>query len=339
MTKIIDSFDLPVAVVDAIRNDPYHVGEKLPGTVGIYSPSSMLTPPQIRALYREHADEIEEEAVTRVWSLLGKAVHNVLEQAALKGPEVPEERYFSRLSVASNVHANMTDALHPVTEVWTISGMLDNQSIAQGKLNDYKVTSAWTIVNGGRDEWEWQLNIYAWLARKNDIELDELWIHAILRDWSWSQALKSDSYPDKPIISIPIKLHPDAVVEAFMRERIQLHSQVPTPECTDEDRWYKGSKFVIRKVGQKRAVRVMDTLKDLAQYADDKNLVVMDHGITAGFGVDEETLGLNMKKGDHFVVERRGENIRCERYCSVVQFCEQAKRMGIQPTLKAYGRK
>ncbi len=323
--KIIDSFDLPVAVVDAIKNDPYHVGMKLPGTVGIYSPSSMLTPPQIRALYREHADVIEEEAVTRVWSLLGKAVHNVLEQAALKGPEVPEERYFSRLRVDGSEY--------------TISGMLDNQSIQQGKLNDYKVTSAWTIVNGGRDEWEWQLNIYAWLARQNDIELGELWIHAILRDWSWSQALKSDKYPDKPIISIPIKLHPDKVVEAFMRERISLHLEYPSPECSDEDRWYKGSKYAIRKVGGKRAIRVMDTLQDLARYADDKKLVVMDHGYTVSFGTDEQSFDEGQKKGDHYVVERLGENIRCERYCSVVQFCEQAKRMGIRPTLKAYGRK
>ena len=323
--KIVDSFGLPEAIVDAIQNDPYFVGDKLEGTEGIYSPSSMLTPPQIRALYAKHYDDIEEEAVTRVWSLLGKAVHNVLEQAALKGPEVPEERYFSRLSVDG--------------KDWTISGMLDNQSIKLGKLNDYKVTSAWTIVNGGRDEWEWQLNIYAWLARKNDIHLDELWIHAILRDWSWSQALKSDSYPDKPIMSIPIKLHPDGVVEAFMRDRIRLHQETPTPECTAEDRWYGGSKYAIRKVGNKRAIRVMDTLSDLARYADDKNLVVMDHGLTSGFGVDESTLDLNMTKGDHFVVERLGENIRCERYCSVVKFCEQAKRMGIVGTMKAYGGK
>ena len=335
--KIIDSFDLPEAVLDAIRNDPYHVGEKLEGTVGIYSPSSMLTPPQIRALYREHADEIEEEAVTRVWSLLGKAVHNILEQAALKGPEVPEERYFSRLSVTTDKWEGQNR--YSVDEEWTISGMLDNQSIAQGKLNDYKVTSSWTIVNGGRDEWEWQLNVYAWLARQNGIELNELWIHAILRDWSWSQALKSDSYPDKPIISIPIKLHPDGVIEAWMRDRIALHQEVPTPECTDEDRWYKGSRYAIRKVGNKRAIRVMDTLSDLARYADDKDLVVMDHGLTAGFGVDESTLDLNMTKGDHYVVERIGENIRCERYCSVVQFCEQAKRMGIVGTMKAYGGK
>ena len=323
--KIVDSFDLPEAVVDAIRNDPYDVGEKLEGTVGIYSPSSMLTPPQIRSLYREHADEIEEEAVTRVWSLLGKAVHNVLEQAALKGPEVPEERYFSRLGVGS--------------EEWTISGMLDNQSIAQGKLNDYKVTSAWTIVNGGRDEWEWQLNVYAWLARQNGIELNELWIHAILRDWSWSQALKSDTYPDKPIISIPIKLHPDGVVEAWMRDRIALHQEVPTPECTDEDRWYKGSTFAIRKVGMKRAVKVENTLTDLAMYADKKKLVVMDHGAKTSFGVKEETFDVGLNKGEHYVVERLGENIRCERYCSVVAYCPQAKAMGIVPTMKAYGGK
>jgi hypothetical protein len=53
---------------------------------------------------------------------------------------------------------------------WRISGQTDSISLADGTLKDYKVTSAWTVMNALKDEkpeWVQQLNCYAWLAEEN----------------------------------------------------------------------------------------------------------------------------------------------------------------------------
>ncbi len=144
--KIVDTFGLPDGVLAAIRNDQYSVGEKLEGTEGIYSPSSLNTPPQIRHLTAKHYDEMEEEAVTRVWSFFGTAIHNEIDRAT-EGEEVSEARLFAKLEVDG--------------KFWTISGMLDNMNKKAGKLDDYKVTSVWTVMRMDRlPEWTQQLNVY-----------------------------------------------------------------------------------------------------------------------------------------------------------------------------------
>ena len=341
--KIVDTFGLPDAIVEAIKNDQYDVGEKLPGTEGIYSPSSLNTPPQIRHLTRKHYDEIEEEAVTRVWALLGQAVHNVVELATEKSElETAEERLFGRLEVDG--------------KWWTISGMLDNQTRHLGKLDDYKVTSVWTVIRMDRlAEWTSQLNVYRWLSQNAEkaqlkpggelfdhrpVEAHDLTINAILRDWAFREALKSDKYPQTMVFKVNIPAWPYKEIEEFMRERIRVHQQDPVPDCTPEEQWYGGSKWVLRKVGNQRAVKTEETMTQMLTYCETKNIIATGTMLQAPFGTNEpgldEQTGLN--KGDYYVIERPGERIRCARYCSVAQFCPQAAREGTIITQKAYGR-
>jgi hypothetical protein len=279
-------------------------------------------------LTRKHYDEIEEEAVTRVWALLGQAVHNVVELATEKSDlEVAEERFFAKLEVDG--------------KWWTISGMLDNHTAQKGKLDDYKVTSVWTVIRMDRlPEWTQQLNVYRWLAHKNGIELHDLTINAILRDWSWREAIKSDKYPQTMAFQVSIRTMPYEEIEEFMRERIRLHQQDPVPECTPEEQWYGGSKWVLRKMGNKRAVKTEDTMELLTEYITSKDIIASGTRLQAPFGTNEAELDeqTGLKKGDYYVIERPGERIRCARYCSVAQFCPQAAAEGTILTQKAYGR-
>ncbi len=326
--KIVDTFGLPDGLLAAIRNDQYNVGEKLEGTEGIYSPSSLNTPPQVRQLTREHYDELEEEAVTRVWSMFGTAIHNEIERATTgSDDEIAEERLFAKLEVDG--------------KFWTISGMLDNINKRAGKLDDWKVTSVWTVMRMDRlPEWSTQLNVYRWLAHMNGIELDTLTINAILRDWSWRESTKSDKYPQTMVFKVDIRAMPHEEIEEFMRERIRIHQQDPVPECTPEDQWYGGSKWVLRKIGNKRAVKTEDTMDGLLTYVEGKKIVALGTMLQAPFGTHEAELDelTGLSKGDYYVIERPGERIRCARYCSVARFCPQAKREGTIFTEKAYGR-
>ena len=74
--KITNKAGLPEAIVQAVRADPYDKGEAR------FSVTELIGPPIIRLLRQRHEDEVEEDAADRIWSLLGTAVHGVLERAA-----------------------------------------------------------------------------------------------------------------------------------------------------------------------------------------------------------------------------------------------------------------
>ena len=54
-------------------------------------------------------------------------------------------------------------------------------------------------------EWEYQLNIYAWLIEKvKKIPVHDLGIVAILRDWKQREVGTKENYPEAPIKELPI---------------------------------------------------------------------------------------------------------------------------------------
>ena len=98
-------------------------------------------------------------------------------------------------------------------------------------------------------------------------------------------------------------------IEAFIRERIEIHrnSKVSDdwgdelPECTEEERWIRETKYALKKEGRKTAIRVLDTEEEAQVML--KELPEKDKG---------------------FIEIRKGEAIRCTRnYCGVSQWCSQ----------------
>src|SRR5690606_35614373 len=75
--KVVDDVGLPEPILRAIQNDPYSRGESDISVTGL------IKPPLMRALEDYRADEIEEKASGRIYALLGKAVHAILEMAQL----------------------------------------------------------------------------------------------------------------------------------------------------------------------------------------------------------------------------------------------------------------
>tara|TARA_R100000773_G_C4219260_1_gene117811 strand:+ start:1461 stop:2402 length:942 start_codon:yes stop_codon:yes gene_type:complete len=292
--NLVNNQNLPQVIVNAVANDDYD------SSGSDISTTKLIKPPRIVLLESRHYAELEEDVADRIFSLLGQSVHTVLERAKSK-KDIVERRLFYN---------------GPETNGWTLSGQLDMLD-SKGQLMDFKITSAWTALDAqqnGKPEWEQQLNILDFLCKKNPENLKvfgkllqpkSLSIIAILRDWSKLRIMHSDNYPKKQVVVIPIRRWSTQEQAKFVAERVGLHqraaSGVDVPVCTPQERWRKEDTYAIMKHGRKSAVRVLQTKKQATAYLKQNELV----------------------EGKHYkIIERKGEDVRCENYCLVKNFCD-----------------
>ena len=122
--NITNKHNLPLVVVDALTFDSYSRGES------DISITQIIDSPRVSLLQREHADEIEQDAVDFIWSRFGTSVHEMFERSTQGGDCLSEERLF--------VDVNG----------WKLSGAIDlQQETPDGIIvSDYKVTSAWSVM-------------------------------------------------------------------------------------------------------------------------------------------------------------------------------------------------
>ncbi|MEM2099847.1 MAG: hypothetical protein QXI19_03050 [Candidatus Caldarchaeum sp.] len=286
---LTNNLGLPSVFYEAVKNDKYSKGH------ADYSISDLVNPPQLTLLKQRHAQEIVEDISDKIWSLLGKAVHYILEKGSQ--PHTVKEK---------RIHAIMAGRF--------ISGQFDLY-YTEGKLSDYKVTSAWSVVYGNIvKEWTERLNSYAYLLGTIGLTVTELEIVAMFRDWSASEAERYPDYPETEVQVIPIALWDNEAQEKFLVKRIELlktNESLPdnqlTP-CTSEEMWESPTKYAVKKHGRKSALRVFDTQDEADQFLD----------IQKGSG--------------HFIETRPGARTRCEgkvikgrikKYCPVRDFCHQ----------------
>lgn len=285
---LTNKYGLPQSIFDAINNDPYDG----PGAdLSSISVTTLINPPKIRQLKLRHNAEITEDVSENIWRLLGSSVHSVLERVTDAGRLI-EERL--TLKVGNK----------------TLSGKTDIYEAAECCIQDYKVTSAWSIVYSpeGKKEWEAQLNCLCLLYRKSGFEVKKLKIIAILRDWSKANALKDSSYPQIPIVVIDISLWDEAKQMAYVQSKVLEHASFDgvtddsIPECTPEDRWQSTPKFAVYKNSNVRATKVFDAESDAIAFAATQNA-----------------------KDSYRVESRPGVDKRCTEYCSVNKFCHYWK--------------
>ena len=295
--KITNNFGMPQPFVDFAINDKYSKGK------ADISVTSLIDSPKIRLMKDKYDDQIEVDAVDMVWALFGTAVHSVLEKSKQSDDIITEERLYKEV------------------DGWVLSGAIDRQEFIYNddgsrtvNIIDYKVTSVWSVIYG-KPEWENQLNCYAYLASKTNV--GSLKICAILRDWNRRDAEKKEDYPKAPIVFVDIPLWDKSKTEEYIKDRIRIHQEAQISFdlnedvglCSDEDMWKKNDTWAVKKKGQKRAIRVLDSEEEANNYIDWHN----------------ETDQVYTKKTDLEIEFRSGEYTRCGNYCSVADFCNQYK--------------
>tara|TARA_R110000787_G_scaffold50067_2_gene119631 strand:+ start:1344 stop:2195 length:852 start_codon:yes stop_codon:yes gene_type:complete len=271
--KLTNNYGAPDSIVDAIRNDSYTKGG------ADFSITELIKPPQIRRLWNKHEEEISVDVREQIWKLLGTGVHAAIEQADSAGTK--EQRF------------------HTEHNGVTISGAIDLIG-DDGSIIDYKVTSCYSVQHGLKEDWEKQLNMYAWLLRQNDITATKLNIVCICRDWMKSRVGKYD-YPESPVVVLSVPMWRDGRQDDYVDQRVRVHRQESTIPCTPEERWARGAYQVNPMHSGGGKPRSFDTLREATDYINSK------------------------KSGSYQIVDGAAKFVRCESWCEVSDFCPQWK--------------
>jgi hypothetical protein len=299
--KLTNKYNLPLPIVKAIENGGYNRGASDITATGIIEPT------QLHVLKERYADQITEDASDQIFSLQGQSIHTILERAA---EELEKDGYIAERRFYIDVDG------------MKLGAQIDIYHTPSGKLQDYKVTSVYSVRDGIKEEYAKQLNIGAYLLKHGYELIDgkqvysshyvrELEIVAILRDWSKNAAKREDNYPEHQVKILSVPLIPEAEVLEYIKERVAAYKDATKvgdaalPPCSAEERWARPDVWAIMKRGAKRALRLCDS-KEGAEIAAD----------AAGPG--------------HEVVHRPGVSTRCESYCPAKNYCNQYKQMKLK---------
>jgi hypothetical protein len=277
--KLTNKLNLPSSIYNAVARDPYSRGDAHISVTGLIGPARK------RQLELQHGDQLTEDAADRIWSLMGQITHGILER--------------------SDREAWTEERLYIERHGWRISGQFDRVLLEQGLLQDYKLTSTYSVKDGVKPEYEAQANLYALMLREHGHDIRRAQIVAILRDYQKSKALHDMSYPQAPVVVMDVNLWPTDLVETFIQVRLKAHgdAQHVLPLCSPEERWERPAKWAIMKKGNKRASSLHDT-KEVAEHY------------------------LQFKDAEQYYIEQRpAEIIRCQQYCSARPVCSQADEL------------
>ena len=287
MAKLTNKYGLPQTLMNYANRNTYSRGN------ANISVTQLIGSPRVRMMTQKHQEEIVEDVSDRLWAIIGSALHEVVEKGS-DDEHQAEERLFIEV------------------DGWRISGGIDLQSMNLDEdgtrtcaISDYKLTSTFNVMNP-KPDWERQLNCYAHLVRKvKGFEIKSLSINAIMRDWMRARSKTDQNYPQAAMQVIDIPLWSPEAAEQYFNERVKIHKDAEalmdwgdTPECTPEERWYSPGQLAVMKDGRKRALKLFEPeqKEEAEEYA---------------------------KENKATVVERPGQNKKCEDYCAVSEWCSQ----------------
>lgn len=318
--RVTNRFNLPPSIFHSLAYNPYYGKPRDRNRISI---TELIDSPQVVWLRRKHDDDLARDAADRLMAWMGEAVHEMLTNAKRAFPE--------RYVLEKRVKVQWGD--------WIITGRFDCFDLQANILEDLKITSVYSVLMGKKQIWHDQINAYAYLLRTCGYEMrDENGgligyeklnpsmgrINAILRDHSNRKAMFDRNYPKIAEKTIDIPIWDDHKSHTFIEERLRLHAvarhavetgqDLPIPECTSEDRWEIPSKYKVMLPGKKRSSRNLPTKQEAMEFITSK--------IAGG---KNEFARAN-------IIEEVGEQIRCQRFCPVRDWCPQyASKYALDP--------
>lgn len=208
---------LPEAFARAAASDSYSRGDC------DFTVTELLKPSRQRQLQIIYKDQITEDVRSRVWAVLGQAVHSVLERSARPGIDIIEKRVYRKFGS------------------FVVSGQFDLLETDTGTLSDWKITKTYGFTKkGGRGkkpEHVAQLNMLRYLMH-GSYGVEKLQIIGILKDWDDKKRFES-GYPEAEVVKVDIPIHDDDKVEKFIMNRIVSHqrAQEKLPLCSVKETW------------------------------------------------------------------------------------------------------
>jgi hypothetical protein len=321
--KYTNLHGVPEGLVRAITASDYDPSKSQWNCISL---TALIDSPKARMLKIRHWPEITEDVKDAIARFIGTSVHDKIADANRNAAteSLSEERLYLNCDTFEVFTATpgkrVKEQAWYSEDVWFISMQFDSYlqpDEKTGILEDYKTTKAWTMVfdKDGKPGWEEQLNIEAYVLRKLGFPTTTLRNNLLFKDWSDSQAVKNGAtYPQVPFATIKHRIWKDGEVEAYIRSRLRSHTEQiekkddDIPACTESERWAKQTTWAVMKEGRVSAVRVCDSKNE----AD---------------GRCREEMAKAGNKNIFSVVERKGENVRCEGYCAVKPFCHFGRNL------------
>lgn len=222
--KIVNKHGLPEEIMEFLTFDRYDYDSN-PNTI---SATTIIKPTQEVILSERYGKDIEIDAMSRLWAVLGTAVHKVLEA-------IPRKDADQETRLKYNI------------DEFTITGKPD--LIRDEQVKDYKVTSAFKIIFKSYDDWIAQMSIYRWLYLKlNGVLLnDKGRIIYLLRDWNKKDLKLAQKrmwdYPIHPMWYVDLDLWSEEETFNFLQNKVNWLRQYrklsddELPPCNDTERW------------------------------------------------------------------------------------------------------
>lgn len=284
--RITNNANLPEVFVEAVRRR-----ERPPGYVrppNTYSVTDLLNPPRQVVLKRRFADQLVQDASEMVWAAFGAGVHKMLEDVT------GQDNWLRETNVETSIKATggmLTDA--------TLRGRIDYYEKDAQALWDFKTASTWAKKFGSLDGYKDQLELYAYLlGLEHPVKTCNILL--LYKDWKHGET-RDPSYPQQAVEVVTWE--PTGQLSPTIQERIAAiqAAENELPECTDDETWARGECWAVYKGTNKKASRLLDSEEQARKWI----------GQQSGSGWN--------------IVHRPPVYTRCERYCSVAQFCEQAQ--------------
>ena len=277
---VTNRYNLPQALVNLTKDKEYIENR--------YSVTELLLPTREIILNRLYADEIEKDVSDVIPALFGTAVHNVLEANTplLKG-----------LLTEQSLECQFGEV--------TVSGRIDLLDMNNLEITDYKTCSVSKVMREDFEDFKLQGLAYAYMVWKRlGLIIKRLKFPCLLKDWSKIKSASSSNYPSSAIYIWKYDVQESDVdfIERYIKNKLKdIHdAEISLPMCTDEERWYTGTKYAVYKhAGDKKAAIVCDSEEEAHGYITNK---------CDGAGEIEV---------------RKGEYLKCNHYCDCCKFCEE----------------
>ena len=291
MSKYANTSAVPLSLAVFLATDHYDYDANTISATALIKPLR-----QIVLSARVPANDAVVDLIQMVPSRMGSAIHDAIEtswkqnyQTALKDLGYPQ-KIIDQVRINpkpeelgdNTIPIYLEQRAHKQVGKYTISGKFD--FIGDGRVEDFKSTSAYTAMRGSNDDkYILQGSIYRWLNPKL-VTKDEMAIQFIFTDWSKAKAMQDPKYPQQRIQQKLLPLKSIQETDAFIQRKlsqIDQHWDAPEetiPLCSDEDLWRSEPVFKYYKNPQKtaRATKNFDTRQDAyLKLAEDGNVGIV----------------------------------------------------------------
>jgi len=232
---------------------------------------------------------------------MGHVIHAILEKYPEDGA-IAEERLGAEVKVGN--------------KIVYLHGQADVYQPKSGRLDDYKLTSAMSMLYGDKVEHEAQLNLLAWIWRKNGRAVSSLRNIYLFRDWRAAEVKEGSNYPTEQVKVVEVAVWSDERCEAYAKERSTAHWRAANtkdddlPKCTDDERWVRPPLHKVIKLDPKTG-EPQKVSKFRSEQLGEAQSWIKDNN------PDEKG-----RTFEYIIRTIPGKAVRCE-FCEIRDFCSQ----------------